>query len=156
MIPNAGNGLFVLEDVKKGEFIARYSGEAIDKDECARRSSNYRLKIHQNLYLDAESPAHFEGRHINDGQRSRKQCNVRFASDYNTNRCATTGFQWIKIFATRNIKDGSELYLNYGDDFWSAPRALTTLSPRLSNPRATERVTDVNADSGENTGADSE
>ena len=144
-IPNAGNGLFVMEDIKKGEFVARYSGEAISREECMRRSSHYRLRIHRGLYLDAENPTHFEGRHINDGQRSRRRINVRFASDYGTNVCANTGFHWIKIFATRNIKAGSELFLNYGDDFWSVPQTASATGvtsapppPHSDNPRTTK------------------
>ena len=59
-IPNAGLGLYLLEDVKKGEFVARYSGEAIDSAENAARKGHYRIKISNNLYLDAECSHHFE------------------------------------------------------------------------------------------------
>ena len=117
-IPGAGLGLYLLEDAAKGEFVARYSGEAIDKTENEARTSHYRIKISKNLYLDAEEKHHFEGRYINDGKRAGKIVNVRFAAGYRTNTCSTTNHQWIRIFATRNIKAGEELYLDYGDDFW--------------------------------------
>ena len=99
----------MLEGTKKGEFVTRYSGEAIDRHENASRTSHYRIKISSNLYLDAERSHHFEGRYINDGKRAGKTVNVRFAAGYKTNICSTTGHRWIKIFATRDIKAGEEL-----------------------------------------------
>jgi len=65
-----------------------------------------------------ENNLHFEGRFINDGKRAGKKVNVRFAAGYRTNTCSTTNFQWIRIFALRDIEAGEELYLDYGDDFW--------------------------------------
>ena len=40
-IPNAGSGLYIIEDAKKGEFVARYSGEAINKIENESRTNYY-------------------------------------------------------------------------------------------------------------------
>ena len=129
-IPNAGLGLYLLEDAKKGECVARSSGEAITQAENATRKGHYRIKICSNLYLDAERPHHFEGRFINDGKRAGKVVNVRFAAGYRTNQCSETGLRWIRIFATRDIKAGSELYLDYGDEYWQD--AGSTQSPETS------------------------
>ena len=47
----------------------------------------------------------------------------------------------IRIFATRNIKAGEELYLDYGEDFWREVEHASTLvsspplSPALSTPK---------------------
>ena len=145
-IPGAGLGLFLLEDVKKGAFVARYSGEAITHAENETRSGHYRIKISSNLYLDAEQRHHFEGRYINDGKRAGRRINVRFAAGYRTNTCSVTNLRWIRIFATRDMKAGAELYLDYGGDYWqdvdantppqsTTPKrasATTTLSPILS------------------------
>ena len=117
-IPGAGLGLFLMEDAHKGEFVARYSGQAITRAENETRTSHYRIKISGNLFLDAEKPHHFEGRLINDGRRAGKGVNVRFSAGYRLNTCSTTDFKWIRIFATRNIKAGEELYLDYGSEFW--------------------------------------
>ena len=106
-----------MEDAKKGAFVVRYSGEAIDKVTNGSRAGHYRIKISNNLYLDAENSHHFEDRYINDGVRAGKHANVRFAAGYNTNTCSVTGFQWIRIFATRDIKKGEELYLDYDNDY---------------------------------------
>ena len=117
-IPGAGLGLYLLENAKQGEFIARYSGEAIDRMENAARSGHYRIQISKNLFLDAEKSHHFEGRYINDGKRAGCGANARFAAGYRTNICSVTGHEWIRIFATRDIRAGEEIYLDYGSDFW--------------------------------------
>ena len=54
--------LHLMEEVKADTFIARYSGEKINKTECDKRSGHYRVKVHDDLYLDAENCKHFEGR----------------------------------------------------------------------------------------------
>ena len=46
-----------------------------------------------------------------------RKANARFAAGYRTNTCSVTDYQWIRIFATRDIKAGEELYLDYGDEF---------------------------------------
>ena len=53
-IPNAGMGLYLLEDAKKGDFVARYSGDVIDKNTNESRKGGYHIKISNNLYLDVE------------------------------------------------------------------------------------------------------
>ena len=118
-------GLYILESASKGEFIARYRGEAITQAECARRTGGYRMRVHANLYLDAADEAHFEGRFINDGRRAHRRVNARFAANYKTNTCATTGFTWVRIYATRPIKPGEEILLDYGDSYWDDASALT-------------------------------
>ena len=61
-IANAGLGLYLLEPAKVGEFVTRYSGQAISRAENQVRTGHYRIRISSNLYLDAEKSHHFEGR----------------------------------------------------------------------------------------------
>ena len=66
-IKNAGLGLFVPEDVRKAEWIARYSGTPLIKKENAEHGySHYRLKVHVKLFLDSSDSRNFEGHYIND------------------------------------------------------------------------------------------
>lgn len=117
-IPGAGMGLYLLESVKAGERIARYSGKVLTLAEHASSAhSQYRLQIHKNLFLDAQDACHFEGRYINDARNSRFKTNARFAANYTTNTCPKTGFKWVSIFATKPIQAGEEIFLNYGRDF---------------------------------------
>lgn len=127
-------GLYLEEDAKAGDWIARYIGDPLTKAECDRRgSSHYRLQVHKNLYLDAADQRHFEGRYINDARNSRHKINARFAANYRTNTCSTTGFVWVRIYATRAIKAGEEIFLDYGDAFWDDLKRQSSqaLSPLL-------------------------
>ena len=63
-------GLYLLENVRKGEFITRYSGEPINQTECTRRTDDYHIRVHADLYLDAADETHFEGHFINDVRRA--------------------------------------------------------------------------------------
>ena len=90
------------------------------KAECKQHGHNhYRLQVHNNLFLDAENPKHFEDRYINDAKRSKFKVNARFTANYTTETDPSTGFKWVCIYATRNIKAGEEIFLNYDKDFWS-------------------------------------
>ena len=80
-IPGAGLGLYLEEDVRAGEWIARYSGEPLTQEECENRpQSHYRLQIHRKLYLDAADKKHFKGRYINDAWKTKFKVNARFAA----------------------------------------------------------------------------
>ena len=136
-------GLYLEEDAEKGEYIARYSGDRLTKAECEqRRHSQYRIQVHRNLFLDAESPKHFEGRFINDARNSKHKVNARFAANYSTNICSVTGFSWIRIYATRKIKSGDEIFIDYdyGDEFWSQvipERLKSSTMPSLNQDTTT-------------------
>ena len=145
-ISGAGMGLYMDEDVKAGEWIARYSGEPLSQAECERRQqSHYRLQVHRNLFLDAADKRHFEGRYINDARKTKFKVNARFASSYKTNTCSATGYVWVRIYATRPIKAGEEIFLNYGAAFWRDMQlgAVQTPNPSLANniPSTTNSAT---------------
>ena len=131
-IQGAGMGLYLMEDVSKNTWIARYSGDPLTKMECdKRRHSQYRMQVHKNLFLDAEDECHFEGRYINDAKGSKFRANTRFTSNYVTNTCSTTGYTWVRIYATRKIRAGEEIFINYGKDFWDNLEQHQRLSPEL-------------------------
>ena len=53
-ISGSGMGLFLQEDVKQGEVVARYSGKLLTRNELLSSLwSGYVVKIKHNLYLDA-------------------------------------------------------------------------------------------------------
>ena len=84
-------GLYLMEDVKKGDWIDRYSGDPLTKAECdSRPHSHYRMQVHRNLFLDATN---FEDRFINDVRHSKFKTNDRFATNYSgVNIYSTPGF----------------------------------------------------------------
>ena len=133
-------------------------GERLTKAECDRRGrSQYRVQIHKNFFLDAADAKHFEGRYINDARNSKYKTNARFAAGYVTNKCSVTGFYWVRIYATCNIKAGDEIFIDYGEDFWAnleqsisstsscmwaAPAPIPDLSSELHHPQ--HDITDNN------------
>ena len=97
-IQGAGLGLYLLEDAKANEWIARYSGDPLTKAEHVQKShSQYVMQVHKNLFLDAADPIHFEGRFINDARNSKHKVNARFAAGYTTNTCSITDHVWVRI-----------------------------------------------------------
>ena len=146
-IEGAGLGLYLMQNARMGKRIARYSGKAMTLDEKtesdnrAGRHSQYCVKIHNNLYLDAADSRHFEGRFINDASRAKGfKVNARFAAGYTVNECSTTGFKWVSIFATRRIRAGEEIFLDYGDEFWVNMRN-NDHQPHTHTPNVTTPIT---------------
>ena len=130
------------------EWIARYSGDPLTRKECdERQHSQYRVQIHKNLFLDAADRKHFEGRFINDARGSRFKTNARFASNYATNRCTTTGFTWVRIYATRKIRAGEEIFIDYGDQFWEGLKQSTTPMAKLAASSAASPIADTSSSS---------
>ena len=124
-VPGAGDGLFALETIYAGEFAARFSGEPLTQEQNARSTSKYRLKVHNNLYLDGSGGQHFEGRSINDPAGTTFRANMRFGSDRRTYTCERTGRIYCRMYATRTIKPDDEMLASYGRLFWHTHRPVT-------------------------------
>ena len=61
---NAGMGLFMLEEAKKGDRVAVYAGELITQKEADESDSEYILYVKENTLLDAENVFSRKGRYI--------------------------------------------------------------------------------------------
>ena len=135
-------GLYLMEDTKANEWIARYSGDPLTKVECDQRChSQYIMQVHKNLFLDAADPIHFEGRFINDARNSKHKVNARFAAGYTTSTCSITDHVWVRIYTTRKIKAGGEIFIDYGEDFWSQqPQIRPATTPTHSKTAATSSL----------------
>jgi hypothetical protein len=116
-IPEAGKGLFVMDKkqptgtllIKKNDIVCPYGGELIDKDTLEERygakTAPYAIQLSKNRFRDAGC-ARGVGSLINhDNRRS----NVAFS----VNQAAKT----VSIKATRNVKNGEELLVNYGREY---------------------------------------
>jgi hypothetical protein len=108
-ISGAGMGFFLMEDVKGGKEIARYSGKVLNETELGDLTdSAYVVRIKANTYLDATDANEWEGRHINDGRRSGRIVNARLAADYKIKTCPKTGKKWISVYAVGDISKFTE------------------------------------------------
>ena len=97
-----GQGLFAVQDIKKGIRVIQYIGEKIDKAESLRRVAE------GNAFIFA-----FNDRYDIDGKtRKNKARYVNHACDPNCAVDITRRTIW--IVARRDIKAGEELSYNYG------------------------------------------
>ena len=106
--------------MKKGEFVARFSGEPLTHSQNEKRDSKYRLKIHNDLYLDGEGQHHLEGRYLNSSKGTAQRPNVRFGGGRRIHQCPHTGLMYCRMYATRDIAPDDEMLVPYGQSYWSA------------------------------------
>ena len=120
-IPRSGKGLFAFDPTggansivfrgneEAGDLICMYDGEIINNAELRRRygryTAPYAIQISNNRYEDA---ARMRG----------VGSYVQHSDDFNQINCRL-GLRnhRIAIFATKNIRNGKELYCDYGDEY---------------------------------------
>ena len=111
-IADAGLGLFALQDFKKGDKIVPYEGEIITEAEFQRRygehPSQYALQLKKHTYVDGTC-VRGVGSLINTGVR-KKDNNAKFS-------IATRGGLSASVKATKAIREGHEIFVDYGDNF---------------------------------------
>lgn len=115
-IPNAGMGLFVTADLNKEELISLYSGDVLTaKEHCERypRCNGFygiQLKAY-NMFIDAVDKKSCLARWVNDARdSSRYNCEFRLLK--------AEQFMHIVLRTTRVVKEGEELFVDYGKDYW--------------------------------------
>ena len=110
-IPNSGDGLFTLTDIKKGELICEFTGVEISPKEAAKLEGirgHYLIQRDNGTILDvfnSDSPA--------------IKCNDARGSNFKNNASINeveNGEIW--LIATRRIKAGEEIFCSYGDEYW--------------------------------------
>ncbi|KAJ3548227.1 hypothetical protein NMY22_g1340 [Coprinellus aureogranulatus] len=134
-----GLGLFIMEDAREGDLISEYTGELIhedtttSRDHIARKNGRtYLFDLNSRLSVDSSTVGN-EARYINhDTVHYNCEATIR-----NVN-----GEHRIGFFATKPIRTGSEILINYGPEFFKerkmndVPRLLTGIS---STPGKTEQ-----------------
>jgi len=115
-LPDAGKGLFTTTRIKKGELIVEYTGEKLTWKQAERRYKNsdkmgYVFHISPKNCIDALPCPDALARYANDANATLSK-KVKNNSEY----------QIIKrkayIVATKSIKPGEEILVDYGDDYW--------------------------------------
>lgn len=129
LIPNAGLGLFTTIHIPKDAYIVEYLGEI----------TTWELADHQNgdnLYL-----FYIDENHVIDGSKN-MVCKARYANDargltrvekLRNNSTFIEDDKRIYIQASRNIKAGSEILVNYGPDYWKTIRKNIEIDKRNTN-----------------------
>ena len=120
LLPNAGKGLFTDEDIKKDAEIIEYLGEIVPWSVCEERANKgkdgYAFWISKNHAIDAYNTLHHIARFANDAKGFGRVDGVRNNSQYVVKR--KNGERRVFIVASRGIKAGSEILVDYGTDYW--------------------------------------
>ena len=115
-IPNSGNGLFAKKDFKKGQIICNFTGELIDNDKLEDKDfsgprGHYLIDLGEKTLdtYDSNCLAKYANDVEGPGKTDKKNNSIIYST-----RNGTSAY----ICATRDIKVGEEIFLNYGKDYW--------------------------------------
>jgi SET domain-containing protein len=119
-LPGAGKGLFTDCDIEKGEEIVEYKGEIVPwsvvEERSAKGHEGYAFYISERYSVDAYFTPKAMGRYANDAKGFGRIEGLRNNSQYIIKR--KKGERKVYIVASRNIKAGSEILVDYGSDYW--------------------------------------
>ena len=116
-IKGSGQGLYTTKPIKKGDKIAGYGGVFKTKAQYETSDSGYGIYFNKNSILDGYSTLHGLGRYANDCRSQNKkagECNGNNAR-FSTNTTKKTA----SLVATKGIKRNEEVFVNYGNGYWS-------------------------------------
>lgn len=135
-LPGAGKGLFTNKAIAKGSKIIEYRGEIIGYNEYRRRAKKevdqYLFYLRRDLCIDAMHTPQYKARYANDAKGITRVKGLRNNSDYIIygDKCF--------IVASRNIKAGEEIFVNYTKSYWDymwRRMQKTKLEMRNTNPK---------------------
>ena len=106
LIKNGGLGVFTLEDIPNNQLIGEYIGEKKHIDSPVL--SCYCLTLESDYYIDAYDYPRGILAMINDCRFSDNIYNCQFKVEPDK----------AEVWSISNITSGSELYLDYGDEYW--------------------------------------
>ena len=119
-LPGAGKGLFTRVDIPKGERIVEYKGRLQPwkdvKDEDGYNS--YLFKLSSRWAINGLTYKKAFGRYANDARGL-----VRVEGLLNNAEYETEGKRCY-LDASRNIKKGEEIFVEYGGNFWSLVKKM--------------------------------
>ena len=119
-LPGAGKGLFTTKAISKDSKIIEYRGEKIGYNEYRRRARNevdqYLFFVRRDLSIDAMHTRQYKARYANDAAGITRVKGLRNNSDYIIYGDACF------IVASRNIRAGEEIFVNYTRSYWDYMR----------------------------------
>jgi hypothetical protein len=113
-IANAGLGLYFRNPsshIQKGQIICYMCGHIHNFHSSQRlQDSSYLLHVSGEIFVDAGPLPQVKARYIND-PLNEDYVNCKFVPEPSFYRCA--------VIATRDIECGEELFVSYGEAYWS-------------------------------------
>lgn len=115
-IPDAGKGLFLCVNKKKGDLIALFRGEVLSYEEAEQRAANkedgYFIDMSNGTILDSMHVECF-AKYANDALGVGKS---KFKSNSEIQLSGHTDV--VYLIAIRDIKAGEEVFTSYGRKYW--------------------------------------
>lgn len=119
-LPNSGKGLFTTKAIEKGTHIIEYKGQIIQwkqyQERVDRDEDGYLFFINRKRCIDAFPTPQHKARYANDarGLSKVKGLNNNSVYEIHDNKCF--------IVATKNIKAGEEIFVDYTKEYWDCVR----------------------------------
>ena len=119
-LPGAGKGLYTTKAIGKESKIIEYRGEIIGYNEYRRRTrkeqDHYLFFVRMQHCIDAMHTPQYKARYANDAAGITRLKGVKNNSDYVIfgDKCF--------IVASRDIKAGEEIFVNYTKSYWNYMR----------------------------------
>ena len=119
-MPSAGKGLFTSENIKKGELIIEYTGEVTNWEEVRHDADNvYIYFVNEDYVINAKNDPDAIARYANDARGLTRIKDVHNNSKF----VKVEGRIFIK--ASKLIKAGEEIFVDYGKDYWDTVKKKT-------------------------------
>ncbi|HRN56470.1 MAG TPA: SET domain-containing protein-lysine N-methyltransferase [Agriterribacter sp.] len=118
-LPHAGKGLFTRSFIPSGTLIIEYRGRVTTWNEVKEKEADngYILYVSRNHVINALPYRKALARYANDAKGIGKIKGVRNNAVYATVK------KRVYIKATRDIKAGEEILVDYGKSYWQTVRA---------------------------------
>jgi uncharacterized protein len=120
LIPGAGKGLFVKNEIKKGEIVCEYEGEIVPWSVCEKRAEEghegYVFFITKNRCVDAYFTKEAIARYANDAKGIGRVEGLKNNAQYEIK--TRQGEKRVFIVAIKTIKPNDEVLVDYGKDYW--------------------------------------
>ncbi|MEK6783311.1 MAG: SET domain-containing protein-lysine N-methyltransferase [Bacteroidota bacterium] len=135
-LPCAGKGLFTKIDIQKGTRIVEYKGRLHRWKDIKHEDGHngYLLYINPNVVINAQGTVKLLGRYANDANGIVRIDGLRNNSEYVTvgSRCFIT--------ATKNIKNGEEIFVRYGKEYWELVKKVKKSGVKITQPKINQSL----------------
>ena len=113
-IPSVGKGLFTSMKIEKGQIIIEYTGEITTWEKVRHDPTNvYIYFVNEDYVINAKDFPDTMARYANDAHGL-----TRIDGLHNNSRFVNINGR-IFIKSTKLIKAGSEIFVDYGKDYWN-------------------------------------
>jgi len=119
-VENLGLGLFARHLIKEGSYIGEYTGELITQTENAKRSLKYHAQgLTKYIFSTSNTMSIDAGPMGNHTRFINHSCNDNCeAEHFKLDDGLGIGLPKVMIKATRDIQEGEQVFLNYGDQYF--------------------------------------